>query len=239
LPIVFFHSASYRYFAVVSLILNIETAVTGASICLSKSEQPTGYKGTTAQKETASWLQPAIQELCRECGISLKDLSAIAVSAGPGSYTGLRVGMASAKGLCYALGIPLITINTLQLMAAAALPASMLLCPMIDARRMEVFTAIYDTSLKEVQPTAPLVLDQNSFSEVLGKEPVLFFGNGSDKFQSLTQHPNALFKGIAFNATNMASLAVAAFERKQFADLAYSEPFYGKAFYSPGFSPSV
>ena len=222
-----------------SLILTIETAVAGGSICLADGEQLIGFSETTEQKETASWLQPAIQELMKEQGVSFKQLSAIAVSAGPGSYTGLRVGMASAKGLCYALNIPLITINTLQLMAAAALPANTLLCPMIDARRMEVFTAIYNSALEEVLPTAPVVLDETSFRVMLEGSPITFFGNGSAKFEAIVQHPNALFRQVNATAKNGVSLAHKAFNEKVFADLAYTEPQYGKAFFSPGFPPSV
>lgn len=222
-----------------SFILTIETAVVGGSICLADGERVLGFNETAEPKETAAWLQPAIQDLMKEQHLSFKQLSAIAVSAGPGSYTGLRVGMASAKGLCYALKIPLITINTLQLMAAAALPGDTLLCPMIDARRMEVFTAIYDNALHEIQPTAPMILDEASFKETLERIPITFFGNGSAKFQNIIQHPNALFRNINVTAKSGVPLAYKAFKEKAFADLAYSEPQYGKAFFSPGFPPSV
>ena len=133
-----------------ALILHIDTAVQSASICLAENEKILGTKVNPAEKESASWLHMAIQELLLKSAISPGQLDAIAISAGPGSYTGLRVGMATAKGLCYALSKPLITINTMQMMAnSVEKPSTELLCPMIDARRMEVFTAVYDTSLHE------------------------------------------------------------------------------------------
>lgn len=218
-----------------SLILNIDTAVNGASLCLSEGTKILGSKETGEQKETASWLQPAIQQLCAEQDISLSHLSAIAISAGPGSYTGLRVGMASAKGLCFVLNIPLITINTLQMMAAASMPTESWLCPMIDARRMEVFTAIYDNDLQVVHPPLNLILTPQSFHEQLQSHRILFFGNGSEKFRNLIHHPNAEFETVQATANHLPALSYPAFKKGQFANLAYSQPFYGKEFYSPHF----
>src|SRR4029079_3666588 len=127
----------------------------------------------------------------------MHQVAAVAVSAGPGSYTGLRVGMAAAKGLCYALRIPLLTINTLQMMAAAAVAEPTdLLCPMIDARRMEVFTGLYTKKLDAVMPAQALILQENSFADVLQKHTVTFFGNGSEKCKTVIQHPNAVFRTI-------------------------------------------
>jgi tRNA threonylcarbamoyladenosine biosynthesis protein TsaB len=142
--------------------------------------------------------------------------------------------MAAAKGLCYALSLPLISINTLQMMAAAVKdPAADLLCPMIDARRMEVFTALYDPALKEVRPQTNLILDEHCFSDWLQKNTILFFGNGSEKAATLINHPNASFVKIMANASDMVKLAVDKFASGQFSDLAYSEPLYGKDFHSP------
>lgn len=161
-------------------------------------------------------------------------LAAVAVSTGPGSYTGLRVGLSAAKGLCYALSIPLIGINTLQMMAAAAQEnTSELLCPMIDARRMEVFTAIYDQSLQKVLPPTNMILDENSFADRLTENPILFFGNGSKKAEGIINHPNARFADVSATAENMVALAAEKFKREEFLDLAYSEPYYGKDFHSP------
>ena len=184
--------------------------------------------------ESASWIHTAIAQALQEASLSLKEVSAVAVSAGPGSYTGLRVGMATAKGLCFALGIPLITINTLHMMAVAALEEpTRLLCPMIDARRMEVFTGVYTKKLEEVLPAQALILQPDSFAALLEEDSITFFGNGSAKFQALQSHPHAFFKTITADASHLAVLASRAFEEQKFADLAYSEPFYGKAFFSP------
>lgn len=220
-----------------SLILNIDTAVQSASVCLSRSETVLAARVNPVERDAASWLHLAMQEVLTETGFRPKDLAAIAVSAGPGSYTGLRVGMAAAKGLCYALSAPLITINTLQFMAAAAVESAStaLLCPMIDARRMEVFTALYNTALDEVMAPTNLILDETSFGEWLQNGPVVFFGNGSDKATPLLQHPNAGFLSIKATATDMVGLSAKKFDAKQFSDLAYAEPFYGKDFHSSSF----
>ncbi len=217
-----------------SLILHIDTAVQSASVCLSESEDTIATKVNPSEKESASWLHVAIQDILQENHCLPRQLSAIAVSAGPGSYTGLRVGMATAKGLCYALSLPLITINTLQMMAAAVKkPSTNLLCPMIDARRMEVFTALYDLPLNEVMLPTNLILDKTSFQDWLEKNTITFFGNGSEKAANIITHHNALFVPVTATACDMVSLAAKKIEAGQYADLAYSEPFYGKDFHSP------
>lgn len=187
-----------------------------------------------SEKESASWLHVAIQDLLQKNQVLPAALRAVAVSAGPGSYTGLRVGMAAAKGLCYALSVPLISINTLQLMAAAVHGATTdLLCPMIDARRMEVFTAVYDRLLNEVLPATNLILNEDFFQDRLAGQRILFFGNGSQKLAGILEHPNAVFADVVATAQDMVSLAWKKFKSNQFSDLAYSEPFYGKDFHSP------
>jgi tRNA threonylcarbamoyladenosine biosynthesis protein TsaB len=224
----------FHYLAAVSFILNIDTAVQSASVCISKDDKVLGMKLNPSQKDHAAWLHLAIKELLSEQQLSLQQIDAIAISAGPGSYTGLRVGMSTAKGLCYALNIPLIKINTLQMMAAAAKKDSAeLLCPMIDARRMEVFTAVFDHNLQEVLPSTNLILDEGSLKHLLDQLTICFFGNGSTKFQSITKHPNASFKTIEATAQDMAELSYHRFSLREFADVAYSEPFYGKDFHSP------
>jgi tRNA threonylcarbamoyladenosine biosynthesis protein TsaB len=143
--------------------------------------------------------------------------------------------MAAAKGICYALKKPLITINTLQMMAAAALEQNTdaaWLCPMIDARRMEVFTAVFDKSLNEVVSTTALILSADSFVEQLEEKKILFFGNGSNKFESMQQHRHATFKSIAASAKHLPVLAFAKLMQNNFSDLAYTEPLYGKEFFS-------
>ena len=166
-----------------SWFLNIDTAVKTASVCLAKDEESIGIKINTSQNDHASWLQPSIALLLSENNVSIEELDAIAVSAGPGSYTGLRVGMATAKGLCFALNKPLILISTLKMMAAGVLSeTSSLICPMIDARRMEVFTAVYNHSLDAILKPHNHILSPDSFNEILEQNIVVFFGNGSDKF---------------------------------------------------------
>ena len=186
-----------------------------------------------SQTDHAAWLQVAIRDILDHSGHKPRDIQAIAVSAGPGSYTGLRVGMASAKGLCYALHIPLITINTLKIMAVSGKQETTgLMCPMIDARRMEVFAAIYDQELNEIAAPHNLVLDGNSFNQILSGTRVCFFGNGSKKFQQICTNVNAEFKDVNYTAQHMISLSYEQFSEGVFTNLAYSEPFYGKDFYS-------
>ena len=165
-----------------AFILNIDTAVTSASVCLSYKNDCVAFSSNEASRESAAWLHTAIQQLMQQQNMQLHQIDAVAISAGPGSYTGLRVGMAAAKGICYALKKPLITINTLQMMAVAGLEQmgeADWLCPMIDARRMEVFTAVFDKSLNEIVKTAAFILSPDSFVEELDQKRILFFGNGS------------------------------------------------------------
>jgi tRNA threonylcarbamoyladenosine biosynthesis protein TsaB len=218
----------------VSFILNIDTAVQTASVCLSEDGKNIGLKINPSQKDHAAWLHMAIKELLLQNKLSLNSLHAIAVSSGPGSYTGLRVGMATVKGLCYALNLPLITISTLQMMAAAAQEESSdLLCPMIDARRMEVFTAVYNKNLTEVVTPTNVILSESFLQDLLTKNTITFFGNGSTKLFNLINSNNAIYKHLDATAEHLAKLSNTFFIEQKFSNLAYSEPFYGKEFYSP------
>jgi len=163
-----------------SLILNIDTALDTASVCLSKDGNVLQFSSSENQKDHASWLHSEIAGLLQKSGKTIKDLDAVAVSVGPGSYTGLRVGLAAAKGFCYALDIPLITINTLKIIALAVKDEAIdIICTLIDARRMEIFTAVYDKDLREkISPHAMLV-DENSFASVLSSGKILFCDNGA------------------------------------------------------------
>ncbi len=222
-----------------SYLLHIDTAIVTASVCLSLNEDVIELLSNPLQKDSASWIQTGVRQLMEIANIQLQQLSAVSISAGPGSYTGLRVGMATAKGLCYALNIPLVTISTLKMMAVAAQNEKTdLICPMIDARRMEVFTAIYDKSLEEIISPHNIILEENSFGEILKSKRILFFGNGSTKFQAVIKSPNAGFKQIEANAKQLVTPSFAAYKQRLFADLVYSEPYYGKAFYSPDFQSS-
>ncbi len=222
-----------------SLILNIDTAIETAYINIANDGVIVDAVSNTEQKDHGGFLQPAIQALLKKKGISINELDAIAVSAGPGSYTGLRVGMASAKGLCYALNKPLITIGTLEIVAFAAIlqtsngtfVTSPLFCPMIDARRMEVFTALYDQHLRPVLEPCALILDENSFANNLLKNQILFFGNGSKKWNLLCSHENALFIPVLSNPLAMSKLTYEKYQDNDFTNLAYSEPFYLKEFF--------
>jgi len=221
-----------------SIILNIDTATETAHVSIAKDGIVLKSYPNQTQKDHASFLQPAIQKLCKDTGIELKDIDAIAVTGGPGSYTGLRVGLSSAKGLCYALSKPLIMINTLEVLTASAFSATMgqpvddstLFCPMIDARRMEVFTAIYDSRLMEVLSPCAMILDEHSFQDELRKNKVIFFGSGSVKWAAICQEANASFAEVSIRPEAMASLSASFLSMDQFADPAYSEPFYLKDF---------
>ena len=216
-----------------ALLLHIDTAVQSASVCLSNDKEILGEMINPSERDSASWLHIAINNLLDENKLKVQQLNAIAISAGPGSYTGLRVGMAAAKGLCYSFKSPLISINTLQLMAASvAHPTTALLCPMIDARRMEVFTALYNQSLEEVTKATNLILEEDSFTNYLQENTITFFGNGSEKARSIIQHSNATFASVATSAANMVSIAHTKFDTEQFSELAYSEPVYIKDFHS-------
>lgn len=218
-----------------SYILNIDTATEHASVCISLNNTVLAIRENADQKNHASFIQPAIASLVTETGIALHQLAAIAVTGGPGSYTGIRVGMATAKGICYTLDKPLIIINTLEVMAFAAIQeeanTDLLYCPLIDARRMEVFTAIYNYSLQPILEPQPMVLDSESFATFLQKQPILFAGSGMEKLKEILMHPNALFKIIDRNAEHLSILAHQALTQQAFADLAYSEPLYLKAFF--------
>jgi tRNA threonylcarbamoyladenosine biosynthesis protein TsaB len=217
-----------------SLILNIDTALDTASVCLSKDGNLLQLSSSENQKDHASWLHTEIAELLQKSGHSIKDLDAIAVSVGPGSYTGLRVGLAAAKGFCYALHIPLITINSLTMIAFAVKDEAIdMICPLIDARRMEVFTAIYDKDLREKVSPHAMVVDEKSFASFLLQGNVLFCGNGVKKLQSLISSSHAHFSNTMADASHLARLSFNCYKNKEFADLAYAEPLYIKEFYSP------
>jgi len=216
-----------------AFLLHIDTALETASVCLSDNEKVIGLSLNEKQKDHAAWLHPAILDLTQEAGIGITDLEAIGISIGPGSYTGLRIGLSAAKGLCYALNIPLITVGTLDMMAHSIEENNAdLICPLIDARRMEVFTAVYNKSWQKiVQPTA-LIVDNKSFFNLLLTNKIVFCGNGSKKLQSVLCHDNAIFVQCDATAAHLARIVYEYWLKKEFADLAYTEPFYIKEFYT-------
>jgi tRNA threonylcarbamoyladenosine biosynthesis protein TsaB len=219
-----------------SVILNIETSTTVCSVTLSSDGKPVAGRVSYTGPSHASLLSVFIQQIMAETTADYPCPDAVAVSCGPGSYTGLRIGVSTAKGLCYGWGVPLIAVNTLQLLACGLLaghelPEDALLCPMIDARRMEVYTAVYDRKLELVKPVSAKIIDENSYNDLLDKQQVCFFGNGAAKCRSAIMHPNALFfEGVEPLADNMIALSEAAFRAQRFEDTAYFEPFYLKEF---------
>jgi tRNA threonylcarbamoyladenosine biosynthesis protein TsaB len=226
-----------------ALILNIDTATEHASVCLSRDGELLAIESNPNQKDHASFIQPAIQKLLSSVNFHLSTIDAIAVSNGPGSYTGLRVGLSTAKGISYALDKPLIIINTLEIIATAAIQEyhpttlnhqrSTLYCPMIDARRMEVFTAVYDQKFEQVLAPAAMILDENSFGELLQQHTIIFNGSGAEKFKAVIKNDNAIFLNIQHDARHMQTIAENMYLLKSFADKAYSEPYYIKEFFTP------
>lgn len=221
-----------------ALILNIDTSGSRGSVSLAKDGQVLQERSNEKMMDHASWLHTAIGDMTAGAGsdAQLRDLDAVAVVSGPGSYTGLRVGMSAAKGFCYALHIPLIALSSLKLMAHATYTenySSLWLCPMIDARRMEVFVALYDNDLREQIAPSPMIIDKDSFADWLSDHEIAFFGNGSVKFRTFCSHPNARFISSEYTAADIAGMSWKQWNKNAFEDLAYAEPGYLKAFYTP------
>ena len=220
-----------------ALILNIETATKVCSVSIGKDAILLTFKEMNDNYSHAENLTVFIEDLLDETNLKISNFDAIAVSKGPGSYTGLRIGVSTAKGLCYALQKPLISISTLQAMAKSPLtthhsPLTTLFCPMLDARRMEVYCAFYDGKNKLIKNISAEIIDENSFAGILKNNTVLFFGDGSEKCKiHLSKNPNAIFIDSVFpSAKNMLELSEMAFNADDFEDLAYFEPYYLKDF---------
>ncbi len=225
-------------------ILCIETATPVCSVALGRDGVLLGVKELSEGYVHSEMLLPFIAGLLNETGVKKKDISAISVSAGPGSYTGLRIGVSSAKGLCYALDVPLISISTLEAIAygmrknlmdhSMKIERDLLFCPMIDARRMEVYTALYDSALQEVLPAQALVVNDESFSDYFGKHKIMFAGDGSMKCKSVLGNKlGADFSmDVSASASSMIELSFEKFRNSRFENLALFEPFYLKEFRS-------
>ncbi|NQX77778.1 tRNA (adenosine(37)-N6)-threonylcarbamoyltransferase complex dimerization subunit type 1 TsaB [Gilvibacter sp.] len=218
-----------------AVILALETATTNCSVAVVDSKGEVLVKEDYGSKYShGEKLHVYIDEILKEAGLTQNDLDAIAVSAGPGSYTGLRIGVSAAKGLCFALDIPLITVGTLESLVRQLSADQGYLIPMLDARRMEAYTAVYDHSHQELVPMQPQILDAESFSDYLSKGPVTFIGTANEKFSEVCTHENARFVNEKLpSAKELIALAQAKYEAGDFADLAYFEPDYLKAF-QPG-----
>lgn len=199
----------------------------GKVVCERISDEPRAHASKTAL---------FVSEMLSEKGLKVSDCDAVAVSKGPGSYTGLRVGVSTAKGLCFGAGIPMISVGTLDTLVWQALDGNMLpedcryIIPMIDARRMEVYTGIFTPDGKQVSPTVAQIIDADSFKNQLAEGPVLFIGDGADKCKDTLTSPNARFIQCCPKAASMMHPALEALEAKQFEDVAYFEPFYLKEF---------
>lgn len=228
-----------------SLLLHIETTTKACSVGLSRD----GYMAALRESVDKDYahsnlLTVFIEELFDTAGVMPDQLDAVAVSSGPGSYTGLRIGVSAAKGLCYALDIPLIAVNTMRALAVVAenqittckgylSPNSLelLYCPMIDARRMEVYYALFDSKHNQIRKTEAAIIDENSFHEELENKKIIFFGDGAEKCRTVIQGKNALFlKETWPSATGMVPEAEEKWHQKDFVNLAYFEPFYLKDF---------
>lgn len=219
-----------------SLILNIDTAMERASIYLAKNDIIFETAYSENQKDHAVWLHLAIDGLLKKSQITVSEIKAVAVSIGPGSYTGLRVGLSAAKGLCYALNIPLITVNSLHMLAyAVQKEATDLIVPVIDARRMEIYTAVYKRDLTEKTSAHTLIVEEGSFHSLLQSHKILFCGNAIDKLKKVIKNENASCSDTMSDAGTLARMAKEMYLQKKFADLAYSEPLYVKESYSPAF----
>ncbi|MDD7079697.1 MAG: tRNA (adenosine(37)-N6)-threonylcarbamoyltransferase complex dimerization subunit type 1 TsaB [Prevotella sp.] len=220
-----------------SCILNIETSTNVCSVALSQDgvclHEELDLKGPSHAQVLAGF----VKETVSFADSHAIPIDAVAVSKGPGSYTGLRIGVSEAKGVAYGRDAHLLSVPTLKLLTVPILlghdelPEDALLCPMIDARRMEVYCALYNRALHEVLPTQALVIDETSFRDQLDQHPIYFMGNGADKCAEVIKHPNAHFiKGIVPRAKNMVPLAEMAMAREEFEDVAYFEPYYLKEF---------
>jgi tRNA threonylcarbamoyladenosine biosynthesis protein TsaB len=225
-----------------ALILNIETSTEVCSVTIAQNGLTLFKKESVEGLNHSSVLTVFIEKLFKENNIQPKTLDAVTVSKGPGSYTGLRIGVSVAKGLCYGLNIPLISVNSLEVLGKYAAQNSekynlsknenqILFCPMIDARRMEVYTALYNSDGKEIRQVSAEIIEENFLADLLETHKILFFGNGAKKCRNIIKHENAVFEGPeTTSAEFMQMIAEKKFSEKQFEDVAYFEPFYLKNF---------
>lgn len=217
-----------------ALILNIETASKNCSVSISKNGSIIALKEINEGGYThAENLHPFIEEVLKISNLTINTIDAVAVSKGPGSYTGLRIGVSAAKGICFAIDKPLISIETLKVLASQLNIEKGFVIPMLDARRSEVYSSIFDNQGKEIRSTAAEILNEDSFKNYLDSEKVYFLGDGAEKFKSMINHRNAIFLDHNFpSAKEMGILSEEKFKNNDFEDIAYCEPFYLKDFVS-------
>lgn len=229
-PFIFYKT---NYICNMSLILNIETSTEVCSVAIGQGKNILTEKVEYEGQNHAKLLTLLIKDVLKEIGIKIHNLNAVAVSKGPGSYTGLRIGTSVAKGICYASKIPLIGINTLQTIANLTQINTPLTCAMIDARRMEVYCQFFDNQLTNKTEVEAKILDDNSFQNILNEYAVTFLGNGAPKFEEICNHPNAHFVErsiVTPLASQMVRLSNLALSNKSFEDTAYFTPFYLKKY---------
>lgn len=222
-------------------ILSIETSTPICSVAIHNDGSLLANADLYLEKSHSNSLTPLIEQLLQHCDLEMKNLDAIAVSSGPGSYTGLRIGLSTAKGLCYAMDIPLISISSLDSMTVQVLnfhnTSNSVYIPMLDARRMEVFYKVSDSKLVEVKEISNLIVEENAFQDYVNKyDQIYLYGNGAEKTRDLLEKQSdkfKWFKNVNPSAQYFGDLAFSKFEKQQFEDLAYFEPDYGKEFYSP------
>ncbi|MEM9077214.1 MAG: tRNA (adenosine(37)-N6)-threonylcarbamoyltransferase complex dimerization subunit type 1 TsaB [Bacteroidota bacterium] len=218
-------------------ILNLETATTNCSVSISENEGTIFLKENNAVEYSHSeQLHVFIKEVLEEASLSFSDLDAVAVSKGPGSYTGLRIGVSAAKGLCFSLDIPLISVPTLQSMARqVTLEKNQVVIPVLDARRMEVYSSVYDETYSEIRETRAEIIDENSFNEFVGYDKVFVVGSGAQKCSETLKYPNFVFDtSLMPSANQMAGIAHQKYQQQLFEDVAYFEPYYLKDFVLQG-----
>lgn len=217
-------------------ILSVDTATEVCSVAVSKNGDTIACKELGGENTHSQILLPYINDIMGQAGIDIGKISAVAVSEGPGSYTGLRIGTSTVKGLCYAWQVPMIAVSTLAAIAGGAMQqygADKLYCPMIDARRMEVYCAIYEAHLHEVQPINNVIVDEHSFEQVLASHTVVFCGNAVEKVRPMYENnKQAIFSQIKCSAAYMSGIAYEHYMNKKTVDVAYFEPFYLKAYQS-------
>lgn len=216
-----------------ALILNIETATDICSICISKGDEILIIKEAEKEYSHTAEITLLIERCFAETGLTLQQLDAVAVSKGPGSYTSLRVGSSTAKGICYALDKPMIAIDTLKSIAASTVKnkqQNAFYAPMIDARRMEVYTSLYDKEMNLIKAIQAKIIDMDSFQDYFEKgQSIIFSGNGAPKCQSVIKSPNAIFSSEICSAANLVPLSFLKFQQKDFCDVAYFSPSYFKS----------
>lgn len=216
-------------------IILIETSTAMCSAALAEDGKITAYR-EDADRAHAARLAPMVDDILKEKGLTVKDCDAVGVCMGPGSYTGLRVGVSTAKGLCFGASIPLLATGSLDTLVWAAIDGNMVpegcryIVPMIDARRMEVYTAVFTPDGKQISETEPKIIDAESFAKELAEGPVLFIGDGAKKCEEILAGPNAHFASVYPDARGMLQPIMAEYNGKRFKDVAYFEPFYLKDF---------